>query len=105
MASCEGPGRRKSLCKFKLGWTLLDDFASWLAPVKGEDHRAYCLVCRKIFSVGHGGLNDVRTHYKGKRHISLQLEQQAYGFDSERRKVISSLPDVHFIFDGQVSIF
>jgi len=44
--------------------------------VKGEKHKAYCLLCKKVFAVSHGGLNDVKAHYKGKRHIWLQRQQQ-----------------------------
>ncbi|KAJ9592819.1 hypothetical protein L9F63_015510 [Diploptera punctata] len=67
---------RRRLCKFIWEWTTSDEFSSWLTPVKGEKHKGYCLLCQKVFAVSHGGLNDVKAHYKGKRHIWLQQEYQ-----------------------------
>ncbi|XP_069687144.1 protein bric-a-brac 2-like isoform X2 [Periplaneta americana] len=67
---------RRRLCKFISDWTTSDQFSSWLTPVKGQKHKAYCLLCKKVFAVSHGGLNDVKAHYKGKRHIWLQLQHQ-----------------------------
>ncbi|XP_033607957.1 uncharacterized protein LOC111866007 isoform X3 [Cryptotermes secundus] len=67
---------RRRLCKFISDWTTSDQFSSWLTPVKGEKHKAYCLLCKKVFAVSHGGLNDVKAHYKGKRHIWLQRQHQ-----------------------------
>ena len=34
--------------------------------------QAYCKVCSKHFSVFHGGIDDVRRHGEGKKHLELQ---------------------------------
>ena len=33
--------------------------------------RASCKVCSKHFSVSHSGIDDVRRHGKGKKHLEL----------------------------------
>ena len=33
--------------------------------------QAYCKVCSKHFSVSHGGIDDVRRHGEGKKHLEL----------------------------------
>ncbi|XP_012250689.1 uncharacterized protein LOC105682992 isoform X2 [Athalia rosae] len=66
------PRIRRRRCKFIGTWLSHNQFATWLTPVRGDDHKAYCALCDKVFSVAHGGLHDVRAHWKGKRHIGLQ---------------------------------
>ncbi|XP_046623326.1 uncharacterized protein LOC124306598 isoform X5 [Neodiprion virginianus] len=66
------PRIRRRRCKFIGTWLSHKQFATWLTPVRGDDHKAYCALCDKVFSVAHGGLHDVRAHWKGKRHIGLQ---------------------------------
>lgn len=66
---------RRRLCKFIPGWMSTEEFSTWLCPVKGDKHKAYCRLCKKLFAVSHGGLNDVKTHYKGKKHIFLQQQE------------------------------
>uniref|UniRef100_A0A1B6DHS7 BTB domain-containing protein n=1 Tax=Clastoptera arizonana TaxID=38151 RepID=A0A1B6DHS7_9HEMI len=67
---------KRRLCKFVSEWTTRYEFSSWLVSVKEDKHKAYCLLCRKIFPVSHGGLHDVKTHAKSKRHICLQQQQE-----------------------------
>lgn len=66
------PRIRRRRCKFIGTWLSHNQFSTWLTPVRGDDHKAYCTLCDKVFSVAHGGLHDVRAHWKGKRHIGLQ---------------------------------
>lgn len=63
---------RRRRCKFIGTWLCHRQFKRWLTPVRGDNHKAYCALCDKVFSVAHGGLHDVRAHWKGKRHISLE---------------------------------
>ena len=34
----------------------------WLGPAKSNKHKAYCSLCRKEFSIAHGGNNDCLQH-------------------------------------------
>lgn len=94
---------RRRLCKFISDWTTSDQFSSWLTPVKGQKHKAYCLLCKKVFAVSHGGLNDVKAHYKGKRHIWLQLQhQERVAGQSEEGHVESQTKRI--LFNEEVSV-
>ncbi|XP_039282430.1 uncharacterized protein LOC111043900 isoform X2 [Nilaparvata lugens] len=67
---------KRRLCKFVSEWTFNNDYSSWLRPVDEDKHKAYCLLCEKVFPVSHGGLNDVKAHGKGKRHNFLKEQQE-----------------------------
>uniref|UniRef100_A0A8D9DVP3 Protein bric-a-brac 2 n=1 Tax=Cacopsylla melanoneura TaxID=428564 RepID=A0A8D9DVP3_9HEMI len=62
---------KRRQCKFIPEWTLRSDFAAWLVPVDEDPHKAFCVYCKKLFPVSHGGLHDVKAHAKGKRHLLL----------------------------------
>lgn len=79
-ASCRVRRRR---CRFIGDWLNLAEFASWLEPLDDDRHKAYCSLCGKVFSVAHGGLHDVRAHWRGKRHIGF--EAAIAGYDRHRR--------------------
>ncbi|KAL1461546.1 hypothetical protein WDU94_013431 [Cyamophila willieti] len=64
------PNKRRQ-CKFIPEWTLRSDFSAWLIPVDEDPHKAFCVYCKKLFPVSHGGLHDVKAHAKGKRHLLL----------------------------------
>ena len=36
----------------------------------GMDHYVNCSICKKDFSIGHGGLNDVKRHVLSKSHVN-----------------------------------
>ena len=44
--------------------------ASDMASDQGKQ-QAYCRVCSKHFSVSHGGIDNVRRHGEGKKHLEL----------------------------------
>lgn len=67
---------KRRLCKFVTEWLSNKEFSSWLVSVKEDKHKAYCLLCEKVFPVSHGGLNDVKAHGKGKRHNFLKEQQE-----------------------------
>lgn len=62
---------KRRQCKFIYEWTLRTDFSPWLVPVEEDPHKAFCLYCKKVFPVSHGGVHDVKAHAKGKRHLLL----------------------------------
>lgn len=71
--------------------------------MKGEKHKAYCLLCKKVFAVSHGGLNDVKAHYKGKRHIWLQRQhQESVAGQSKEGHVL--LQTKKIVFNEEVSV-
>ncbi|CAB3371582.1 Hypothetical predicted protein [Cloeon dipterum] len=80
MASESSRQQRKRLCRFQAYWidTQDSEFASWLSPdAAGNPHKAYCSLCNKTFNIGHGGLNDVKLHCKGKKHFELYCKHRA----------------------------
>lgn len=86
---------KRRLCKFVTEWKERSEFSSWLVSVKDDKHKAFCLLCKKIFPVSHGGLHDVRTHARSKRHICL-LQQQENRAPSLTGQVLPTLGDFHY---------
>ena len=41
-----------------------------MASDRGKQ-QGYCKICSKNFSVSHGGIDDVRRHGEGKKHLEL----------------------------------
>ena len=56
----------KRLCRYKQSWEK--DF-EWYRKVPGNEFKACCTLCRREFSIGHGGLHDVSTHNKSELHL------------------------------------
>jgi hypothetical protein len=59
------PKKRKRLCRFNPAW--LKEF-SWCREVPSNRFEVECKLCRRIFSVGHGGKNDISSHNKSDFH-------------------------------------
>nr|XP_018901521.1 PREDICTED: uncharacterized protein LOC109033383 isoform X2 [Bemisia tabaci] len=90
MAQAEKEKRRS--CKFIPEWMSREEFSSWLISVDYDKHKAYCLLCKKLFPVSHGGLHDVKAHAKGKRHIILQQQHQQSQLQLDRPNFIDITP-------------
>lgn len=88
---------RRRRCKFIGGWLLNRQFKRWLTPVRGDNHKAYCALCEKIFSVAHGGLHDVRAHWKGKRHISFEVANSQSQRAQRLARLADTGPRVHLV--------
>ena len=43
----------------------------WVMASDRGKQQAYCKVCSKHFSVSHGGIDYVRRHGEGKKHLEL----------------------------------
>ena len=54
---------------FQLKWCDIPDFCSWLRPCS-DKCLAHCSVCKKDFRIDNAGVANVRSHAKGKGHIS-----------------------------------
>ena len=60
--------RYRSGSNFNAEYTRTFD---WVMVSDWGKQQAYCKVCSKHFSVSHGGIDDVRRHGEGKKHLEL----------------------------------
>jgi len=47
-----------------------------VSPVMGNEFKANCKVCHRIFSVAHGGLSDLKQHSEGDYHVRAAQGQR-----------------------------
>ena len=66
--------KRKS--KYRAEWEK--DY-TWLESVREDEHKAHCMVCRRAFTVSHGGLNDVTKHASGECHKKNEKKKKSQG--------------------------
>ena len=66
--------KRKS--KYRAEWEK--DY-TWLESVIDDEHKAHCMVCRRAFTVSHGGLNDVTKHASGECHKKNEKKKKSQG--------------------------
>lgn len=65
------PEKKKKITKRLTKYnTIWERDHEWLSMTKNE-YKAFCRLCKKDFSVSHGGLNDVLKHSKGVSHIKI----------------------------------
>jgi hypothetical protein len=57
--------KRKRLCRFNSSWAK--EF-SWCRGVTKNCFEVECTLCRRRFSIGHGGRNDLTSHMKSDSH-------------------------------------
>ncbi|CAL8282480.1 unnamed protein product [Gadus morhua 'NCC'] len=67
------PQKRKRLPKYGREW---EDAHAWLDSVNGDVYKASCKICRRVFSVAHGGLSDIRQHATGEQHCRHERSQK-----------------------------
>lgn len=69
MAANEEPqdvqAKKRRLQKYRKEWER--EF-SWVEYVRGNDYKANCTVCRRVFTIGHGGVCDLKQHASGVTH-------------------------------------
>ena len=63
------PAKKKRLVSYNKKW---EETHSWVKPVSGELSRVFCNLCRREFSVGHGGENEVKKHASTEIHKRAQ---------------------------------
>ncbi|KAJ8352127.1 hypothetical protein SKAU_G00236030 [Synaphobranchus kaupii] len=78
------PVKRKRLSKYRTEWQTEHE---WVSPVSGNEYKANCTVCHRVFSVAHGGLSDLKQHSAGHYHIRAVAE------DAEWNRSVHDTPD------------
>nr|CAD7395335.1 unnamed protein product [Timema cristinae] len=60
-------------CSFKEFWLTDEEnkYSKWLRPVEDDQYKAYCTFCKSKFDISHSGLNGVKIHGKGQKHLEL----------------------------------
>ena len=67
--------RRKNV--FNSSWLVDARFKSWLASASAK-HSARCTLCSKEFNINNGGVSNLVSHSKSKKHIELQNSAGSY---------------------------
>lgn len=68
------PVTKKRLCSYNKQW---ETKKPWVKPVSGDVTKAYCTVCRREFSISHGGENDLSRHAGYEMHKKAILAKGA----------------------------
>lgn len=57
-------------CTFVQDWTNPEhcQFAAWVRPVESNTNAAYCVLCRKQFSLSNMGRRALTSHAESKKH-------------------------------------
>lgn len=66
--SASAPKKQKRLCLYRSEWEKNDSFSTWLRKSYNNPNKAFCKVCCKEFSIGHGGESDLKQHASSKSH-------------------------------------
>lgn len=59
--SASTPPRKKQrrMQKYRVEWEKAND---WVEKVRENSYKAHCTVCRRVFSIAHGGVADLKQH-------------------------------------------
>jgi len=61
----------KRQTSFDSEWQKDDRFSAWIARSSTSDSDAYCVLCKKSFSVANWGLYQVLQHQQGTKHSAV----------------------------------
>ena len=67
------PVNKKRLCSYNRDWELK---RSWVKATT-DPRRAFCNLCRKEISIGHGGEHDLSRHEEAECHKKAVLAKGA----------------------------
>lgn len=45
---------------------------SWINSVDGDEFKAYCKLCKKVFSIAHKGEASIKEHAEGAKHKQFE---------------------------------
>ncbi|XP_050515221.1 uncharacterized protein LOC126890380 [Diabrotica virgifera virgifera] len=89
VSDCSKPEDITPKKKIKLGKHRLTKYSSnwqndhnWLRSVASGEYKAYCTLCKKEFTISHGGLNDVVKHSKTNSHLKITSSRAARNLTS-----------------------
>ena len=67
-------------CSFNACWLTKTEYKSWLREVKGDLHKAFCVVCKKTINLTSMGESALRSHSSGTKHqTSMKLDGSTVG--------------------------
>lgn len=58
--------RLTNFTKFNDDWLKKEQYKNWLTKI--DNYNANCRICNSTFSIKYKGLNDIKTHFEGKKH-------------------------------------
>ena len=70
-------------CVFSNLWLQKSPYKEWLREVKGDKHKAQCIVCMKDVDISSMGESALTSHLNGKKHQTL----------TSQRRSSASIPD------------
>ena len=74
-----------------------------MSPVMGNEFKANCKVCHRIFSVAHGGLSDLKQHSEGDYHVrAAQGRRMQSGI--AQFMIPQTSPEIDMVSCGQMCV-
>ena len=58
-------------------WLQKPLYKEWLREIKGDKHRARCIVCMKDVDISNMGESALTSHLKGKKHQRLTSQKRS----------------------------
>lgn len=68
--------KQRRLQKYRVEW---EKDHAWLGKVHDNEYKANCIICRRVFSIAHGGIHDLKQHASGTGHVERQRANQTRG--------------------------
>ena len=68
--------KQKRQTKYRAEW---EKEYVWLESIRNDVYKANCTVCRRLFSISHGGVNDVKQHAAGENHKKNEKQRRSQG--------------------------
>ena len=82
--SSPGISPAKKRIRYRSGSDFNADYTrtfDWVMASDRGKQQAYCKVCSEHFSISHGGIDDVRRHGEGKKHLK-RIFKKNHGFSA-----------------------